>query len=75
MYLESKGIEARSAFYPLHLQPAFRHLQQRDGGFPGADYFWEHSLCLPNFYDMANWQVDHVCSTIEDFLKGARAYD
>jgi dTDP-4-amino-4,6-dideoxygalactose transaminase len=49
---------------PLHLQDAYRHLEQGRGRFPEAERWASRGLSLPMFPTMTSEQVDRVCDTI-----------
>jgi dTDP-4-amino-4,6-dideoxygalactose transaminase len=46
LHLESKNIESRPAWKPMHLQPVFRHCRVRGGAV--AARLFETGLCLPS---------------------------
>lgn len=70
-FLESKGIQPRSFFYPLHRQPAFNYLKRnqllQDKQFPNAVYGYKHGVCLPTFPTITTKQIKYVASTIKSF--------
>ncbi len=51
---------------PVHLQPAFSHLEYGEGSFPVSEELMEISITLPMFPELEAGQVDRVC----DVLKG-----
>jgi dTDP-4-amino-4,6-dideoxygalactose transaminase len=58
LHLESRNIEARRVWKPMHLQPVFRHCRTR-GGKVSADLF-NTGLCLPSGSSMSDadqWRV------------------
>lgn len=68
IFMKSKGIEPRTFFYPLHKQPAFNFLDNKDSDFPNATYGYEHGVCLPIFPTMTDEQVKYVCDVIIEFM-------
>lgn len=70
-FLKLKGIEPRSAFFPLHLQPCFAGVLDAgdDERFANSIYFWNHALCLPTFPGIEQAQIDWVCDSIKEFMK------
>jgi perosamine synthetase len=71
-YMQSRGVEPRTFFYPLHRQPCFSCLKDKtykndDSEFPNAVYAYEHGVCLPTFPTLSDEQVKYVCQTIKQF--------
>jgi perosamine synthetase len=70
-FIETQGIEARSFFYPLHLQPAFAYLRAphwaSNDAFPGAVYAYDNGVCLPLYAEMPAADVEYVCDKIGEF--------
>jgi perosamine synthetase len=74
-FLSNREIETRTFFFPLHRQPAFRHLNDdsdyrhslEDMQFPQAVAAYEEGVCLPIFPTLAIEQVNHVCAAIREF--------
>ncbi|MCX6816707.1 MAG: DegT/DnrJ/EryC1/StrS family aminotransferase [Candidatus Beckwithbacteria bacterium] len=67
-FLSTKGVEARTFFYPLHLQPCFSYLKNNQD-FPNAVYGYEHGVCLPTFPSLTDKQVEYICQSIKQFVK------
>jgi perosamine synthetase len=61
--LENKGIETRDFFLPIHLQPLYKqmYLGQK---YPMAEYFHQHGLLLPSYFQLSKPQVKTICKTI-----------
>ena len=59
--LNSKGVEARPAFVPVHLQPIFPQFHSSHD-YPNADYLDAHGLTLPLYNRMRDDEVDAVVS-------------
>lgn len=74
-FLESREIQPRTSFYPLHRQPCFAPLSRDQGGsldlsderYPNAVFGYEHGVMLPCFPTMTRQQVSYVCRTIRRF--------
>jgi dTDP-4-amino-4,6-dideoxygalactose transaminase len=70
-FLKGRGIETGVHYpIPLHLQPAFKHLDYKQGAFPVAERLGEHEISLPIFPEMTEEQVTWVCESIADFFAG-----
>lgn len=75
-FLEEKGIQSRSFFYPMHKQPCFNFLDKQNGGaqnfsdnnFTNSVYGYEHGICLPIYPTLTDEDVKFICDTIKEFL-------
>lgn len=62
-YLHAHGVETRSFFKPMHLQP---HLKEfAHGKFPVAEDLYERGFYLPLFSDMAIADVEYIANLLE----------
>jgi perosamine synthetase len=76
-FMETRGIQTRTFFYPLHRQPAFAYLRddpaRRDQfdetRFPGAVYAFDNGVCLPSFPSLPIEDLHYVCDAIRDFYR------
>jgi perosamine synthetase len=72
-FMAAEGIEVRTFFYPLHLQPGLAYLQSPgaapDGEFPGAVYAYANGVCLPLYAGMPTADVEYVCDKIGEFYR------
>lgn len=72
-YMEERGIQSRTFFYPLHKQPCFQYLAASqdlsDDCFPNAIFGYDHGVCLPSFVSIADEQIDYVCNVIEEYFR------
>jgi perosamine synthetase len=72
-FMTAEGIEARTFFYPLHLQPGLAYLRPRHPSanevFPGAIYAYENGVCLPLYPGMPTEDVEYVCDKIGEFYR------
>ena len=70
--LHENGIETRSFFCPMHLQPVFQqkspnYFQQYDqNDFPVSSSLWERGFYLPSGLGMTCSQIDEVCNKLLD---------
>ena len=62
--LQKNGVETRSFFCPMNLQPLFSGQSKRfpdlRGKYPVSDYLWEHGLYLPSGLGLTEGQIDEV---------------
>jgi len=72
-FMAGEGIESRTFFYPLHLQPGLAHLRPEhrvaNDAFPGAIYAYENGVCLPLYPGMPADDVEYVCDKIDEFYR------
>ena len=68
-WLETRRIEARAVFTPLHRQPCFERRPDivQAGAFPNADFAFDHGVCLPMFADMTTGQIGRVTEAVVKF--------
>ena len=62
--LESRNIESRRLWVPLHLQKPFRNARTLGGSV--AESLFETGLCLPSGTAMTDEDLDRVCQCIEE---------
>ncbi|MBI5583959.1 MAG: DegT/DnrJ/EryC1/StrS family aminotransferase [Deltaproteobacteria bacterium] len=63
-YLKEKGVDTRSFFIPMHLQPVFtqgRYKAKRNGPFPVAEEIAQKGLYLPSGLTLTESQIQYVC--------------
>ncbi len=65
-YLESRGIETRKFWYPLHTQPPYHDAGQ---DFPAAIDVSARGLWLPSALSVSRTDVEHVAAAIHDFYE------
>ncbi len=59
------GVETRTFFYPLHLQP---HLAKyAEGRFPNAENAGECGLYMPLHAGMTDEEVDYICDLVTEY--------
>jgi len=70
-HLKSQGISTVMHYpIPLHLQPAYKHLNLKQGDFPVAEKCSKEILCLPIFPELTLEQVKQVVKSIRGFYEG-----
>lgn len=63
-FLDSKGIETRPLFYPVHTMPMYCERFQRH---PNAEFLGWRGMNLPSWPDLPLESVDEICATIRAF--------
>ena len=63
-HLDTREIEARPVWKPMHLQPVFRHCAVRGGRV--AEALFSDGLCLPSGSSLTNEQQDRVICSIHE---------
>ncbi len=56
---------------PIHLQPAYEFLGQKEGDFPEAEKQAKSLLSLPMFPELTNEQIESVTKAVNDFVGNA----
>jgi dTDP-4-amino-4,6-dideoxygalactose transaminase len=70
-FLNSRQIDARVIYpTPIHLLPAYRHLNHRKGDFPVAEEICDRVLCLPLYPGMTEAQAVEVADAVRQFYRG-----
>ena len=68
--LREKGIFAQVHYIPVHLQPYYRNNYGfKKGGYPNAEYYYEHELSIPMYPKMKNEEVNYVIQSIKSLTK------
>lgn len=70
MRLKAKGISLSGEVYevPCHTQPAFEHLNYKQGDFPMAEAVCASHICLPMTSDLTVEQADYVVECLKKEL-------
>ncbi len=70
-YLQSKEIQTRKFFYPLHLQPCYSNfpLVKKDGNYEISISLYNHGLCLPSSVLMTDDEQGIVINEVISQLK------
>ena len=66
--LEEAGVQTRSFFYPLHLQPALQKYAQ--GPLPVAEELYRTGICLPVHQGVHSSDIDEMCEIIRKVHSG-----
>ncbi len=66
LYLESKNIESRPLWKPMHLQPVFKKAKMRGGGV--SEDLFARGLCLPSGSAMDEDDVDSISNEIKSYF-------
>ena len=70
--LREVGIDSKSYLPSIHLFPHLRELGYREGQFPVAEAASAHSLALPFFPQMAEAQIERVCTELAAAVDASR---
>jgi len=66
-FLESKSIQTRKLYYPLHRQPYLKYLNYDEKEFPVSNNAYDLGLSLPVFYSLTEEQITYICDAIKEF--------
>jgi dTDP-4-amino-4,6-dideoxygalactose transaminase len=64
LHLESRNVESRPIWKPMHLQPVFRSCEIRGG--PVAEELFEKGLCLPSGSALTELEQAYVIAAFEE---------
>jgi perosamine synthetase len=67
-FLEEKGIDTRTFFYPIHQQPVYQHLA-KNSSFLVADELAARGMNLPSGNNLTREDIKYVCDSIIAFYK------
>jgi dTDP-4-amino-4,6-dideoxygalactose transaminase len=70
--MKEQGIGIGVHYPALHLFSLYRQLGFNDGDFPVAEDIGRRTVTLPLFPAMTDADVDRVCATLHEVLKGSR---
>jgi len=65
-FLEKKGIETRTGFFPMHWQKPYKKPYKK---YPVANKLGKNSLYLPSGSDLTNKEKDYVIEKIKEFYQ------
>jgi perosamine synthetase len=65
--LESKHIETRRFFYPLHSQPAFSKFKSEE--LLNASQLFERGICLPSSTKLTKLDIEHISREFAEAVK------
>lgn len=66
-YLEGRGIQTRTFFYPLHLQPCLEGIIEKVD-FKQTINLFNTGICFPVHWEMTLGDVDYISSVVEEFF-------
>ena len=66
-YLESKSIQTRGFFYPMHKQPCFTMDRLDFNRFKNSNKLYETGLAFPVYPDLTELLITYICDTIIEF--------
>lgn len=69
--LAKSGIETRSFFYPMHMQPVYKNMPDIDcsGDYPVSEQLYEQGFYLPSSSHLTPEQIKTVCDTLKSLGK------
>ena len=70
IFLADSGIETRSFFIPIHLQPVY-YEQFSDQNFPNSEYLCQYGLYLPSSSTLTEKEITYITDKIKRFFEGA----
>lgn len=65
IYMDSKGIETRPFFVPMHKLPMYK----QPGEFNNSDYLSKNGLSFPSGVGIKQNEIEYICSEIKKFIK------
>jgi len=68
-HLESKGIQSRGFFYPMHKQPCYASFDYANSEFKNSNKLFNEGLALPVYPDLKKQEILTICSTIKKFYQ------
>lgn len=68
-YLQERGVQTRRFFYPLHLQPCYRHLNFDRSGFELSEQIYARGISLPSSYELSDSEQSEVIRLIRDYYE------
>ncbi|MCR4328832.1 MAG: DegT/DnrJ/EryC1/StrS family aminotransferase [Patescibacteria group bacterium] len=66
-FLDKHGIETRTFFIPMHVQPVYQSLSQKEGEFRWSTHYGEKGFYLPSASHLTEEQMDVVIAAIKEF--------
>ena len=76
-YMSHLGIETRTTFFPLHKQPCYQKLAQKqfyhhnqiemEEALQNSISADERGVCLPSYPSLEDDKIQYVCKTIKSF--------
>ena len=70
--LKEKGVDTRTFFIPMHVQPAFLDMGLFKGeSYPVATELSERGLYLPSGSGLKSEEIDYICACVRSIASGA----
>ena len=66
-YLESKEVETRRVFMPIHMQEAYRGCFENES-FPVSESIFQNGLCLPSYPNLTEKNIFFIIDSIKEYL-------
>ncbi|MAG08662.1 erythromycin biosynthesis sensory transduction protein eryC1 [Candidatus Woesearchaeota archaeon] len=67
-FLKSKGISTGIHYpIPLHLQPAYKYMNHKEGDFPVTEEYSKEIVSLPMFPELTEEQIKYTVDSIKEF--------
>ena len=66
--LKSMGIGSQVHYIPVPAHPFYRRLGFHPEDYPEAQFYYEHALSIPLYYDLTDEQQQHVISALRSFV-------
>lgn len=76
-YMSAFGIESRTAFYPLHMQPCFKDISmsqfyhfnkfQVEDCLKNSIEAYDRAICLPSYPSLEEEDIKYVCETVKSY--------
>ena len=68
--LRKKGINCRSYFPPIHLEPFYAEMfLQKKGSFPITEKVSDLTIALPFYNNITEKQIEYICETLSSIVK------
>ena len=62
--LENSGVQTRSFFYPMHMQPPLKKYSDPDKRCINAERLYETGLALPIHSGMSDDKIKYICNVL-----------
>jgi UDP-4-amino-4,6-dideoxy-N-acetyl-beta-L-altrosamine transaminase len=66
--MRAAGVLVNVHYIPVHLQPYYRGLGFRKGGFPASERFYERAISLPLYFGLSDAEQDRVVAVLGESL-------
>lgn len=69
--LANNGIETRTAFIPLHLQPAYREYCDKNENFKHAEHLSATGLYLPSSSKLTSAELEYIYQSLQETIRSS----